>query len=136
MHGAGGTALKHHTEHKLHTDVGREDTVFFFTTCGWMMWHWLVSGLAQGATVVLYDGSPTYPREDRLLRLAEHHGISVFGTSPKLLATLEKTGFRNAGNYRLGGMRTLLSTGSPLEASQFHYVHEAISPNVQVCSIS
>ena len=136
VHGAGGTALKHHTEHKLHTDVGREDTVFFFTTCGWMMWHWLVSGLAQGATVVLYDGSPTYPREDRLLRLAEDHGITVFGTSPKLLATLEKAGFRNAGNYRLDGMRTLLSTGSPLEASQFHYVHEAILPDVQVCSIS
>ncbi len=136
VHGAGGTALKHHTEHKLHTDVGREDTVFFFTTCGWMMWHWLVSGLAQGATVVLYDGSPAYPREDRLLRLAEDHGITVFGTSPKLLATLEKAGFRNAGNYRLGGMRALLSTGSPLEASQFHYVHEAILPDVQVCSIS
>ena len=136
VHGAGGTALKHHTEHKLHTDVGREDTVFFFTTCGWMMWHWLVSGLAQGATVVLYDGSPTYPREDRLLRLAEDHGITVFGTSPKLLAHLEKAGFRTAGNYRLGGMRTLLSTGSPLEASQFHYIHEAILPDVQVCSIS
>ena len=136
VHGAGGTALKHHTEHKLHTDVGREDTVFFFTTCGWMMWHWLVSGLAQGATVVLYDGSPTYPREDRLLRLAEDHGITVFGTSPKLLAHLEKAGFRTAGNYRLDGMRTLLSTGSPLEASQFHYVHEAILPDVQVCSIS
>ena len=136
VHGAGGTALKHHVEHKLHTDVRRDDTVFFFTTCGWMMWHWLVSGLAQGATVVLYDGSPTYPREDRLFRLAEDHGITVFGTSPKLLATLEKGGFRAAGRYRLGGMRTLLSTGSPLEASQFHYVHQAIQPDAQVCSIS
>ncbi len=136
VHGAGGTALKHHVEHKLHTDVDRNDTVFFFTTCGWMMWHWLVSGLAQGATVVLYDGSPAYPREDRLFRLAEDHGITVFGTSPKLLATLEKAGFRAAGRYRLAGMRALLSTGSPLEASQFHYVHEAIQPNAQVCSIS
>ena len=136
VHGAGGTALKHHVEHKLHTDVDREDTLFFFTTCGWMMWHWLVSGLAQGATVVLYDGSPAYPREDRLFRLAEDHGITVFGTSPKLLATLEKAGFRAAGRYRLAGMRALLSTGAPLEASQFHYVHEAIQPNAQVCSIS
>ena len=136
VHGAGGTALKHHVEHKLHTDVDREDTLFFFTTCGWMMWHWLVSGLAQGATVVLYDGSPAYPREDRLFRLAEDHGITVFGTSPKLLATCEKAGFRAAGKYRLAGMRTLLSTGSPLEASQFNYVHEAIQPEAQVCSIS
>ena len=136
VHGAGGTALKHHVEHKLHTDVDRGDTVFFFTTCGWMMWHWLVSGLAQGATLVLYDGSPAYPREDRLFRLAEDHGITVFGTSPKLLATLEKAGFRAAGKYRLGGLRTLLSTGAPLEASQFHYVHQAIKPDTQVCSIS
>ena len=136
VHGAGGTALKHHVEHKLHTDVDRKDTVFFFTTCGWMMWHWLVSGLAQGATVVLYDGSPAYPREDRLFRLAEDHGITVFGTSPKLLATLEKSGFRAAGKYPLAGLRTLLSTGSPLEASQFHYVHDAIKPDAQVCSIS
>ena len=136
VHGAGGTALKHHVEHKLHTDVDRKDTVFFFTTCGWMMWHWLVSGLAQGATVVLYDGSPAYPREDRLFRLAEDHGITVFGTSPKLLATLEKSGFRAAGKYPLAGLRTLLSTGSPLEASQFHYVHDAIKPDTQVCSIS
>ena len=136
VHGAGGTALKHHVEHKFHTDVGREDTVFFFTTCGWMMWHWLVSGLAQGATIVLYDGSPTYPREDRLFRLAEDHGITVFGTSPKLLAACEKAGFRATDNYPLAGMRTLLSTGSPLEASQFHYVHEAIRPGAQICSIS
>ncbi len=136
VHGAGGTALKHHVEHKLHTDVDRDDTVFFFTTCGWMMWHWLVSALAQGATVVLYDGSPAYPREDRLFRLAEDHGITVFGTSPKLLSTLEKAGFRAAGKYGLAGMRTVLSTGAPLEASQFHYVDEAIRPGVQICSIS
>ncbi|MDE0212524.1 MAG: acetoacetate--CoA ligase [Deltaproteobacteria bacterium] len=136
VHGAGGTALKHHVEHKLHTDVDRDDTVFFFTTCGWMMWHWLVSGLAQGATVVLYDGSPAYPNHDRLFRLAEDHGITVFGTSPKLLATLEKNGFHAAGNYRLDGLRAVLSTGSPLEASQFHYVHDAVKPDAQVCSIS
>ena len=136
VHGAGGTALKHHAEHMLHTDVDRDDTVFFFTTCGWMMWHWLVSGLAQGATVVLYDGSPTYPEEDRLFRLAEDHGITVFGTSPKLLATLEKNGFRARGKYRLEGLRAVLSTGSPLEAPQFHYVHDAIKPDAQVCSIS
>ena len=136
VHGAGGTALKHHAEHMLHTDVDRDDTVFFFTTCGWMMWHWLVSGLAQGAAVVLYDGSPTYREEDRLFRLAEDHGITVFGTSPKLLATLEKNGFRATGKYRLKGLRAVLSTGSPLEAPQFHYVHDAIKPDTQVCSIS
>ncbi len=136
VHGAGGTTLKHHVEHSLHTDVGRDDTVFFFTTCGWMMWHWLVSGLAQGAAVVLYDGSPTWPDHDRLFRLAEDHGITVFGASPKLLATLEKSGFRAAGKYRLDGMRAVLSTGAPLEASQFHYVDDAIKPGAQICSIS
>ena len=136
VHGAGGTALKHHVEHRLHTDVDGDDTVFFFTTCGWMMWHWLVSALAQGAAVVLYDGSPTYPDEGRLFRLAEDHGITVFGTSPKLLATLEKSGFRAAGKYRLANLRALLSTGSPLEASQFHYVNDAVKPGAQVCSIS
>ena len=136
VHGAGGTALKHHVEHKLHTNVDRDDAVFFFTTCGWMMWHWLVSGLAQGATVVLYDGSPTFPEQDRLFRVAEDHGITVFGTSPKLLATLEKNRFRAAGKYELDRLRAVLSTGSPLEASQFHYVHDAVKPDAQVCSIS
>ena len=136
VHGAGGTALKHHVEHKLHTDVDRKDTVFFFTTCGWMMWNWLVSGLAQGATLVLYDGSPTYQGEDRLFRLAQDHGITVFGTSPKLLATCEKAGFRATGKYGLPAMRVVLSTGAPLEASQFRYVHDAIQPGAQICSIS
>ena len=136
VHGAGGTALKHHVEHRLHTDVGSEDTLFYFTTCGWMMWNWLVSGLAQGSTLVLYDGSPAYPREDRLFRLAEDSGITVFGVSPKLLASCRKAGFRAIGKYGLANMRTVLSTGSPLEASQFHYVDRAVKPGVQTCSIS
>lgn len=136
VHGAGGTALKHHVEHKLHTDIGRNDIVFFFTTCGWMMWHWLVSGLAQGATIVLYDGSPTYPGGDRLFRLAEDHGITVFGVSPKFLAVCEKAKLEVSAKYRLAELRTILSTGAPLEASQFRYIHQAIRPGAQISSIS
>jgi acetoacetyl-CoA synthetase len=136
VHGAGGTLLKHHVEHKLHTNLGDTDTLFYFTTCGWMMWNWLVSGLAQGCTLVLYDGSPAYPQTDRLFQLAEETGIDVFGTSPKYLAACEKAGVRVIDRYALRSLRTILSTGSPLEASQFHYVERAIKRGVQVSSIS
>jgi len=136
VHGAGGTLLKHHVEHSLHTDLDAGDTLFYFTTCGWMMWNWLVSGLAQRCTLVLYDGSPAYPEVDRLFRLAEETGIQVFGTSPKYLATCQKEGIRTSAKYPLPNLRTILSTGSPLEAPQFHYVDRAIKPGVQLSSIS
>ena len=136
VHGAGGTLLKHHVEHSLHTDLVRQDTLFYFTTCGWMMWNWLVGGLAQGCTLVLYDGSPAYPEVDRLFRLAEETGIHVFGTSPKYLTACEKAGVGVRGKYPLSNLRTILSTGSPLEAPQFHYVAQAVKPGVQLSSIS
>jgi len=110
--------------------------VFYFTTCGWMMWNWLVSALASGATVVLYDGSPVHPDIDVLWRMVVEEDISVFGTSPRYLATLEKAGSRPRDTHDLTHLRTLLSTGSPLAASQFDYVYEAISPQVHLASIS
>ena len=136
VQGAGGTILKHHVEHKLHTDIDRDDVLFYFTTCGWMMWNWLVSGLAQGCTLVLYDGSPVHPEPDRLFRLAEETGVTVFGTSPKFLAGCQKGGLTPGKSFPLESLRTILSTGAPLEPSQFQYVHEAIKADVQLASIA
>jgi acetoacetyl-CoA synthetase len=136
VHGAGGTLLKHHVEHKLHTDIRREDVLFYFTTCGWMMWNWLVSGLAQGCTLVLYDGSPGHPGPERVFRLAQSTGITVLGTSPKFLATVQKAGLKPKGAFPLPKLRTILSTGAPLEPAQYHYVYESVKRDVQLASIA
>ena len=136
VHGAGGTLLKHHVEQKFHTDLKRDDTLFFFTTCGWMMWNWLVSGLAQGATLVAYDGSAIHPDGERLFRMAEERGITIFGTSPKFLSACQKAGLVPREKFDLSRLRTMLSTGAPLERGQFHYVYEAIGGNLQLASIS
>ncbi|MFI5399836.1 MAG: acetoacetate--CoA ligase [SAR324 cluster bacterium] len=136
VHGAGGTLLKHHVEHKFHCDVGRADTLFYFTTCGWMMWNWLAGSLAQGCTAVLYDGSPTAPDAARLFRLAAENGVSILGVSPKFLAGVQKAGVRPRDHYPLPRLRTILSTGAPLEPGQFRFVYEAIHPDIQLASIS
>ena len=136
VHGAGGTLLQHLKEHRLHTDIGREDRLFYFTTCGWMMWNWLVSGLASGATLVLFDGNPMYPAADSLWDMADELGVSVFGTSAKYLASQEKVGVRVVDRLPLASLRCVLSTGSPLAAESFDYVMQDIKPGVQVCSIS
>jgi acetoacetyl-CoA synthetase len=136
VHGAGGTLLKHHTEHKLHTDLRRADVLFYFTTCGWMMWNWLVGGLAQGCTLVLYDGSPGHPGLERVFELAQSTGMTVLGTSPKFLATVQKAGLKPKGAYPLPKLRTILSTGAPLEPGQFRYVYANVKSNVQLASIS
>ncbi|HEX7927295.1 MAG TPA: acetoacetate--CoA ligase, partial [bacterium] len=136
VHGAGGTLLKHHVEQKFHTDLTRDDVLFYFTTCGWMMWNWLVSGLAQGATLVLYDGSPAYPDADMPFRLAQDVGMTILGTSPKFLSACQKAGLTPRDTFDLSRLRTVLSTGAPLEAHQFHYVYEAIKSDVQLASIS
>ncbi len=136
VHGAGGTLLQHRKEHLLHTDIRPGDRVFYFTTCGWMMWNWLVSALASGATLVLYDGSPVHPQLDSLWRMAAEEGVNVFGTSPRYLATLEKAGCRPREQHDLGALRSILSTGSPLAGSQFDYVYQAIRSDVQLASIS
>ncbi|HEX6533766.1 MAG TPA: acetoacetate--CoA ligase [Gemmatimonadaceae bacterium] len=136
VHGAGGTLLQHLKEHILHVDLRREDRIFYFTTCGWMMWNWLVSALAVGATVVLYDGAPVWPRVDVLWTMAERERLTVFGTSAKYLALLEKAGAAPARTYDLAALRAILSTGSPLAPQSFDYVYRDIKSDVHLASIS
>ena len=136
VHGAGGTLLQHLKEHQLHTDLMREDVLFYFTTCGWMMWNWLVSGLASGATLVLYDGSPFHPGARALWKMAAEEGVTVFGTSAKYLAAVEKVGVKPARSFDLGKLRAILSTGSPLLPESYDYVGREIGEEVQLASIS
>jgi acetoacetyl-CoA synthetase len=136
VHGAGGTLLQHLKEHQLHADVGPGDRLFFFTTCGWMMWNWLASALASQATLVLYDGSPFHPDDGVLWRMADEERIALFGTSPRYLAALEKSGYQPADKVRLAQLRTILSTGSPLAHEQFDFVATAIGADIQLASIS
>ena len=136
VHGAGGTLLQHLKEHRLHTDLNPNDRLFYFTTCGWMMWNWLVSGLASGSAIVLYDGSPMEPTADSLFRMAEELKINVFGVSASYLAALEKKGVRPANQYRLTALRTILSTGSPLTGESFEYVYRHIKSDICLSSIS
>jgi acetoacetyl-CoA synthetase len=136
VHGAGGTLLQHLKEHLLHTDLKPGDRLFFFTTCGWMMWNWLASALATEAIIVLYDGSPLHPGPGVLWDMAAEEAVTVFGTSPKYLAALQKDGYRPKDRHGLGVLRTLLSTGSPLAPEQFDFVAAAIGPDVQLASIS
>ena len=136
VHGAGGTLLQHLKEQRLLCDLGREDVFFYFTTCGWMMWNWLVSGLASGATLVLYDGSP-FARDGKLLLDAiDAEGISVFGTSAKFIAALEKAGHRPRESHSLASVKTILSTGSPLSHESFEYVYRDFKGDVCLSSIS
>ena len=136
VHGAGGTLLQHQKEHVLHCDLRRGDRIFYFTTCGWMMWNWLASALAVGTTVVLYDGSPLVPKPAVLWDMAEAEGITVFGTSAKWLALTEKEGLRPRETHDLPALRCILSTGSPLAAHSFDYVYRDVKEDVQLSSIS
>ncbi len=136
VHGAGGTLLQHQKEHLLHTDLKRGDRIFYFTTCGWMMWNWLMSALATGAALVLYDGSPFHPDPGVLWRLAQQERLTVFGTSAKYLSALEKNGYRPADSVDLNALRTLLSTGSPLLPEGFDFVYRAIKSDLHLASIS
>ncbi len=136
VHGAGGTLLQHLKEHVLHTDVGHGDRLVYFTTCGWMMGNWLVSGLAAGATLMLYDGSPFISRGSVLWDYAAAEKISVFGTSAKYIDTLAKLGLEPGRTRDLSALRALLSTGSPLVPESFDYVYRAIKADLQLASIS
>ncbi len=136
VHGHGGTLLQLLKEFVLHCDIGPDDRVFYFTTCGWMMWNWMVTGLAVGATLVLYDGSPFY-REGRVLwQLAQDEGLTVFGTSAKYISALEKAGVRPRDEFDLSSLKTVLSTGSPLAPESFDFVYDAIGPDLQLSSIA
>ena len=136
VHGAGGTLLQHAKEHQLHTGLGRNDTLFFFTTCGWMMWNWLVGALATGCAVVLYDGSPFHPDPATLWRIAEREGVTVFGASPTYLGALAKAGMEPGADHDLGALRMLLSTGATLSVEGFEYVHRAIRKDLHLVSMS
>ena len=136
VHGAGGTLLQHLKEHQLHTNLRKGDRFFYFTTCGWMMWNWLVSGLASGATLLLYDGSPFVAGGQILWDYAQAERMSHFGTSAKYLDALEKTGLKPREEYDLSRLRAMLSTGSPLAPERFDYVYAEIKPDLQLSSIS
>ncbi|PSL15122.1 acetoacetyl-CoA synthetase [Marinobacterium halophilum] len=136
VHSAGGTLLQHLKEHILHTDVGRDDRLFYYTTCGWMMWNWLVSGLATGCTLILFDGSPFAPRPEVLWDIAEQEKISIFGTSAKYIAALEKAGVKPRESHNLSALKAVLSTGSPLAHESFEYVYRDIKADLQLSSIS
>ena len=136
VHRTGGVLLKHLTEHVFHSDLGPGDRVFYFTTAGWMMWNWLASGLATGATLVLFDGAPTYPDANRLFDLADEVGVTFFGTSAKFLDACANAGIRPTDTHDLGTVRTLVSTGSTLSPEGFRFVYDAIKSDLHLASIS
>jgi len=136
VHGTGGTLLQHLKEHRLHSDVGSGDRVFYFTTLGWMMWNWLVSGLAAGAALLLYDGSPFVGRGRILFDMADAEGMTHFGTSAKFLDAIAKIDLQPKATHRLERLRAVLSTGSPLAPEGFDYVYRNIKDDVCLSSIS
>ena len=136
VHGAGGTLLEHMKEHSLHVDLQRDDRLFYQTTCGWMMWNWLVSGLTSGATILLYDGSPLLEGGRILFDIADREEITIFGTNAKFISTLSKEGLCPRTTHRLSKLKTILSTGSPLAPESFDYVYSDNKEDVQLASIS
>ena len=136
VHGAGGSLLQHLKEHRLHCGIGAGDKVFYFTTCGWMMWNWLASALACEATLMLYDGSPFHPDGNVLFDYARAERFTFFGTSAKFIDTLRKSGLRPIDTHDLPSMRTLTSTGSPLSPEGFAFVYEGIKADIHLASIS
>lgn len=136
VHGAGGTLVQHKKELLYHTDLKKGQRIFFFTTCGWMMWNWLVSSLSIGATVVLYDGSPFFPSSSALWQLAEKERVDVFGVSAKYLAAVEKDGLKPRTVGSFDSLKTILSTGSPLAPSSYDFVYSAIKEDLLLASIS
>ncbi len=136
VHGAGGTLLQHLKEHRLHTNLSPGDRLFYFTTCGWMMWNWLVSGLASQVTLLLYDGAPFHPHPGALFDLLERDRVNVFGTSAKYLDSAAKAGVEPARTHDLSALDTVLSTGSPLAPEGFDYVYEKVKRDVCLSSIS
>ncbi len=132
----GGVLLNQLKELLLHTDLTRQDTIFYFTTCGWMMWNWLTTSLAVGATLVLYDGNPFHPAPDALWRMAQDEKISVFGTSAGYIAALKNAGEKPGKQFDLSPLKALLSTGSPLSKEDFHFIYREVKEDLQLASIS
>jgi acetoacetyl-CoA synthetase len=136
VHGAGGTLIQHAKELMLQSDLKRGDVIFYFTTCGWMMWNWLVSSLMTGATLALFDGSPAYPDASVLWKVAQDLGITHFGTSAKFINICEKSEVRPGKQFDLSAMKVLLSTGSPLAIEDFEWVYREVKSDLQLASIS
>lgn len=136
VHSAGGTLLQHYKELVFHTDVKQDDTLFYYTTCGWMMWNWMVSTLMTGATLVIYDGSPFHPSPNVLWDMAEAEKISIFGTSAKYISALEKASLLPNQHYSLSKLKALLSTGSPLSNESFDFVYQNIKTDLCLSSIA
>lgn len=136
VHGAGGTLLQHLKEQQLHCDIKPGERVFYFTTCGWMMWNWLVSALASEACLLLYDGSPFFPGPETLFDMADEQAMTLFGTSAKYIDAVAKAGLRPARSHRLTALKTMTSTGSPLAPSSFDYVYREIKADLHLASIS
>ncbi len=136
VHGAGGTLIQHLKELLLHVDVKREDKLYYFTTCGWMMWNWLISGLAVGATLILFDGSPFFPDSGAIFQLAQDEKMTVFGTSARYIAAVEKSGLVPKEKYDLSSLKTMCSTGSPLAEESFAFVYRDIKEDICLASIS
>ena len=136
VHGVGGTLIQHLKEHQFHCDIHPGDRLFYFTTCGWMMWNWLVSGLASGATLMLYDGNPAYPQADSLFEMVDKLRITHFGTSAKYIDNLLKENCAPGSKYDLSALKMILSTGSPLVPEAFDYVYSSIKQDVCLASIS
>lgn len=136
VHGHGGTLLQQSKEHVFHTDTGPDDVLFYFTTCGWMMWNWLVAGLGTGASLVLFDGAPFFDDGRILWDIAERERISIFGTSAKYISALEKAGVRPKESHALPALKTMLSTGSPLAPESYDFVYASIADDILLASIS
>jgi len=136
VHGNGGTLIQHLKEHQLQSDIRAGDQVFYFTTCGWMMWNWLVTGLASKATLLLFDGSPFYPNGSVLWDYTSKYGCTFFGTSAKYIEAMKAEGIRVCDSHDLSALRTIASTGSPLVHASFDYVYETIKKDVHLASIS
>src|SRR5690606_4168834 len=126
VHGAGGTLLQHFKELSLHTNLTRNDTITYYTTCGWMMWNWLISSLHTGARILLYDGSPVYPGTGVFWKIIEEEKITIFGTSPKFISLCEKEKLMPGEKYNLESLKTILSTGSPLSVENFEWVYKNV----------
>lgn len=136
VHSTGGTLIQHLKELRLHCDLMTDDTIFYFTTCGWMMWNWVVSSLAVGSTLVLFDGNPFYPEPDALLKMADELGITIFGTSAKYIASLEEAGVKPKDISDFPKLKAVTSTGSPLSNESFEYVYHQWKKDVQLSSIA
>ncbi len=136
VHGAGGTLLQHYKELALHTNLSRDDVITYYTTCGWMMWNWLVSSLMMGASIFLYDGNPAYPNIKTLWKKIEEEKISIFGTSPKFIKISEDFGLKPKKEFNLSSLKTILSTGSPLPEESFNWIYNNVKNDLQLSSIS